>query len=75
MVIARTCPDEQPLPMDAEARQEKLRYTQLHAQIKWTSAPIMDIEHRVSVAGTKGNGGIYAQIDLFDPPANRRANV
>ena len=54
MVIARTCPDEQPLPMDAEARQEKLRYTQLHAQIKWTSAPIMDIEHRVSVANTDG---------------------
>ena len=27
IVIARTCPDEQPLPMDAEARQENFRYT------------------------------------------------
>ena len=42
IVIARTCPDEQPLPMDAEARQEKLRYTQLGANkvelqlLKWT---------------------------------------
>ena len=61
--------------MDAEARQEKSKFVVGGAEIECVPPAIMDIEHRVSVDGTKGNGSIYAQIDLFDPPANRRANV
>ena len=46
IVIAPTCPDQQPLPMDAAVQGKKVEIYAA-AQIKWTSAPIMDIEHSV----------------------------